>query len=86
MLATLWTDFRYAIRILRRQPGFAAAAVLPIALGVGLTTGVFSLIDSAVLQPIPVPKAAELVSVYQDFAAGPDARCGVPAACSRCPR
>jgi predicted permease len=71
MLTNLWTDSRYAIRMLRRQPGFAAAAVLPIALGVGLTTGVFSLIDSAVLQPIPVPKAAELVSVYQDFRGGP---------------
>jgi predicted permease len=71
MLTHLWTDTRHAIRTLRRHPGFAAAAILPIALGVGLTTGVFSLMDSVLLQPIAVPKAAELVSVYQDFRGGP---------------
>jgi len=47
MFITLWSDARYALRMLRRHPAFALAAIIPIALGIGLTTGVFSLIDSA---------------------------------------
>jgi predicted permease len=74
MFVTLWNDARYTLRMLRRHPAFAAAAIVPIAFGIGLTTGVFSLIDSALLQPLPVPKPGELVSVYQDFRGGPKRR------------
>jgi macrolide transport system ATP-binding/permease protein len=74
MFVTLWSDARYTLRMLRRHPAFAAAAIVPIAFGIGLTTGVFSLIDSALLQPVPVPKPDELVSAYQDFKGGPKRR------------
>jgi predicted permease len=62
-----WNDIRHAVRTLRRQPGFAAAAILPIALGVGLNTGVFSILNNAVFRPLPAPNAEDLVSIYQDF-------------------
>jgi putative ABC transport system permease protein len=60
-------DVRLALRTLRRHPGFTIAAVAPIALGVGLNTGVFSIFDAIALQPVMSPGADELVTVYQDF-------------------
>ena len=60
-------DVRLALRTFRRHPGFTAAAIVPIALGIGLNAGVFSIVDSMVLQPVGTPGADELVTVYQDF-------------------
>jgi hypothetical protein len=65
MLSNLWSDIRYAMRTLRRRPGFAAAAVAPIALGIGINTGVFSIFNSVALRPLPTPESTELVSVDQ---------------------
>jgi predicted permease len=67
MLSNLWSDIRYAVRTLRRNPGFAAAAVAPIALGIGINTGLFSILNSVALRPLPTPQSAELVSVHQEF-------------------
>ena len=67
MLSSLWSDVRYAVRTFRRHPGFAAAAVLPIALGIGINTGVFSILNSVAWRPLPAPAPTELVSVYQQF-------------------
>ena len=67
MLSSFWNDVRYALRTLRRSPGFAVAAVAPIALGVGINTGLFSILNSMVLRPLPTPESAELISVYQEF-------------------
>jgi predicted permease len=61
-------DVRLALRTLGRHPGFAMAAVAPIALAVGLNTGVFSIFDAIALQPVASPGADELVTVYQEFA------------------
>jgi putative ABC transport system permease protein len=60
-------DVRYAVRTLGRNPAFAAIAVVTIALGVGVNSGIFSLLNAAALRPLPVPGAARLVSVYQIF-------------------
>jgi predicted permease len=67
MLSNIWADVRYAIRTLCRNPGFAIAAIAPIALGIGINTGIFSILDAVALQPVPSPRPAELISVYQQF-------------------
>jgi predicted permease len=67
MLQNLWADVRYAMRTFRRNPGFTAAAVFPIALGIGINTGIFSILNALALRPLAAPEANELVSVYQQF-------------------
>ena len=67
MLADLWRDVRYALRTFRRSPGFALAAVAPIALAIGIDTSVFTVLYNVIARPLPAPSASELVSVYQDF-------------------
>jgi predicted permease len=53
-------DLRYALRMLRRAPGFTAVAVLSLALGIGANTAIFTLIESSLLRPIPVKHADRL--------------------------
>lgn len=57
-------DLRYATRSLARRPGFTAAAILTLALGIGATATVFSLLDEVLLRPLPVQAPDELVHVY----------------------
>jgi len=61
-------DVRFAARLLRKAPGFTAVAVLTIALGVGATTAIFSVVDATLLHPLPFPHAEQLVTVQDDFA------------------
>ena len=67
MLSNLWSDVRYAARTLRQSPGFAAAALAPIALGIGINTGIFSILNSVAFRQLPVPASSELISVHQQF-------------------
>src|SRR5215831_4868218 len=60
----LWHDLKYAARTLRRNPGFATAAVLTLALGIGANTAMFSVINAALLRPLPYPNAGRLISLY----------------------
>jgi putative ABC transport system permease protein len=65
MLESIVRDIRFAGRGLRRSPGFAAAAILTLALGIGATTTVFSVVYAIVFKPLPFPNADRLVRVIQ---------------------
>src|SRR3954452_25471062 len=62
-LETIWQDIRYAIRLLRINPGFAAVAILSLALGIGANTTIFQLLDSVRLRTLPVKDPQELAIV-----------------------
>jgi predicted permease len=71
LLSNVRNDIRYALRMLGRSPGFAIAAIVPIALGIGINTGVFAILNSVAWRPLPVPDSDELVSFHQEFRGGP---------------
>ncbi len=62
-MLTLWNDLKYALRQLRRAPGFALTAVLTLALGIGATTAIFSVVEGVLLRPLPFPEPGRLVSL-----------------------
>jgi predicted permease len=64
-LEDLWNDFRYALRTLRNKAGFAVVALLTLALGIGATTVMFTVVNSVLLKPLPYPQPERLLHIQE---------------------
>jgi putative ABC transport system permease protein len=78
-LMTIKQDVRYAVRQLRRSPGFSAVVIATLAVGIGGTTAVFSVMHALVLAPLPYAQPGQLVRLYQQEPGNPGTRGGVSA-------
>jgi len=64
-MSVLWQDLRYAVRTLRKAPGFTAVAVLVLALGIGANSAIFTLADAALVRPLPFHDPARLTMLWE---------------------
>jgi putative ABC transport system permease protein len=70
MCDAVWQNIRYAARSLRRTPAFTVSAIVTLAIGIGASVAVFSIVDAAVLRPLPFPDADRLTAVWERPPAG----------------
>src|SRR5215470_8969123 len=65
-MSSLWLDVRYATRLMAKTPGLTAVLAITLALGIGASTTIFSVVHSVLLRPMPYDKPEELVRVYNE--------------------
>ncbi len=73
-LETAWQDVRYAVRRLAGNPGFAAVSILTLALGIGANSAIFSVLDAALIAPLPYPDPGRLVVLWSECRAAKQSR------------
>jgi predicted permease len=64
-MANLWQDVRYSARVLTRAPGFSTVVIVTLALGIGASTGVFSVVNAVLIRSLPFPEPERLVVLYE---------------------
>jgi hypothetical protein len=69
-MATLYQDLKLGIRIMIVKPAFAITAILIIAIGIGASTSIFSIVNGVLLRPLPSPNSERLVKLWESFVSG----------------
>lgn len=78
MLSEIYQDLKYAVRMLRKNPGFACVVVLTLALGIGANTAIFSFVNAVILNPLPFPDADRLVVLNEISKEGQEMSVSLP--------
>src|ERR1700752_4162871 len=71
-METMWQDLQFAARMMRKNLGFTTAAVLCLMLGIGATTGIFTVVNAVLLQPLPYAHPEKLIRLYTQFPTFPN--------------